>query len=89
MKMKYLAAIGMAICILSNVAFGQTVQITGKVTAFDQSNITMQSGSINWTINRTSTTSVTNGSLSVGSTITVKCIPSDAHKNESAGLGGG
>jgi len=87
MNMKVFVAIALAVCVFNTVALGQTVDITGKVSAVDKTTITLQSGSVSWTINRTSTTSVTNGSLSVGATITVKCNPTDAHKNEGTNLG--
>lgn len=87
MNTKVFVAIALALCVFNTVALGQTVEITGKVSAVDKDKITLESGSISWTINRTSTTSVTNGNLSVGASITVKCNPADAHKNEGTNLG--
>jgi hypothetical protein len=68
--------------LLSSVVFGQTLQITGTVTAVTTSQITLQSGTDTWTINRTAGTSVLNGTLTAGSTVTVRCISPDAQKKE-------
>jgi hypothetical protein len=91
MNTKVFVGIAMAVCIFNTVALGQTpttIQLSGKVNAVDNSTITLQSGTDNWTINRTATTSVTSGNLTIGATITVKCLPTDAHKNERTSLGG-
>ena len=82
MKTKILAILFVALALLGTIAFAQTVQITGTVTAVTSNQITLQSGTDLWTIKRDSTTSVTSGNLTVGSTVTVKCASPDAHKNE-------
>ena len=82
MKTKSLAALFAALCLFTHVAFGQTLEITGTVTAVTATQITLQSGTDTWTIKRSQTTSVTSGALTVGSTATVKCASPDAHKNE-------
>ena len=85
MKTKSFAGVLVAFCIFAQVAFGQTLQITGTVTAVTSTQITLQSGTDSWTIKRDATTSVTTGNLTVGATVTVRCISPDAHKNEGAG----
>jgi hypothetical protein len=82
MKIKILASIFLALCILGQPVFGQTLQITGTVTAVTSTQITLQSGTDIWMIKRDATTSVTSGNLTVGATVTVKCASPDAHKNE-------
>lgn len=82
MKTKSFAAVVAALCIFTQVSFGQTLQITGTVTAVTSTQITLQSGTDTWVIKRSQTTSVTSGALTVGSTATVKCASPDAHKNE-------
>jgi hypothetical protein len=69
-------------CIVCSVAFGQTIQITGKVTAVTDTQITLQAGTDVWTITRTADTKITSGSLATAATITVQCPSPNAHKNE-------
>lgn len=61
--------------------FGQTSEMTGTVVAVSTSTITVQSGTAVWDIKRTSTTSV-DGTLKVGSTVTVKYNTPDGQKRE-------
>jgi hypothetical protein len=82
MKLKLAATLLVAGLLFGNAAFGQTIQITGTVTAFNNTQITIQSSTDVWTINRTSTTKVTSGTLKVGSVATIQCASTDAHKNE-------
>jgi hypothetical protein len=82
MNIKTSAVVCLALGMLGTVAFGQTVQITGTVSAVTSTQITLQSGTDVWTIKRDATTTVTSGNLTVGSTVTVKCASVDAHKNE-------
>ncbi len=84
MKIKIAVAICIATSLWAAVVFAQTLQITGTVTAVTSTQITLQSGSDSWTIKRSASTSVTSGSLTVGSNVTVKCSSPDAHKNEGA-----
>jgi hypothetical protein len=88
MNFKTLTGVIAAGCIFSSAAFGQTVQITGTVTAVTDTQITLKSGPDTWTIKRDSTTKVTTGNLSVGSAVTVLCLSIDAHKNEGPSTGG-
>jgi hypothetical protein len=70
-------------CILGSVSFGQTLKaFTGTVTGVTDTQITLQSGSETWVINRTSTTKVLSGTLTPGSTVTVQCDLPDSQKKE-------
>jgi hypothetical protein len=80
MKTHYLAAVMIAAFLAVNAAFGQTVSITGNVTAFTTAQISLSCGPDLWNIQRTSTTTVTSGTLAVGSTVTVQCASGDAQK---------
>ena len=80
MNAKYLATMIVAAFLAVNAAFGQTVTVTGQVTALTDAQISLASGTDLWNIRRTSTTSVTNGTLAVGNTVTVLCLSSDAQK---------
>jgi len=82
MNLKKLMGLIAAGCLIGSVAFGQTLQLTGTVTALTSSQITLQSGNDTWTIIRHSTTKVTSGHLNVGSAVTLQCATPDAHKNE-------
>ena len=75
-----------AVCIsttffLASSPFGQAAEETGKVLAVSDSTITLQSGMTVWEIKRTPTTSV-NGTLKVGSTVTVRYAAPDGQKRE-------
>ena len=80
MNIKNLAAMVAAALLAANAAFGQTVSITGQVTVVTDAQITLMSGKDTWVITRDSTTTVTSGTLSVGSTVTVQCASADATK---------
>jgi hypothetical protein len=80
MKIKNLAAMIAAALLVANAAFGQTVTVTGTVTALTDAQITLLSAPDTWNIRRTATTSVTNGTLSIGNTVTVQCASADAQK---------
>jgi len=54
--------------------------ITGQVSALSDALITLLSGPDTWYIKRTATTTVTNGTLAVGNTVTVQCLSTDAVK---------
>ena len=86
MNIKNLAAMMVAALLTANAAFGQTVTITGTVMAFTDTQITLNSGTDSWTINRNATTKVTNGTLSVGKVVTVQCVSPDAQKKEAPQL---
>jgi len=80
MKMINLAAVMVAAFLAANAAFGQTVTISGNVTALTTASISMTCGPDLWNIQRTSTTTVTSGTLAVGNTVTVQCASGDASK---------
>jgi hypothetical protein len=82
MKLKTLLGVIAGGCLLGSIALGETIQLTGTVSAVSTSQITLQSGKDVWLINRASTTRVTTGDLKVGSTVTVECDSPDAHKQE-------
>ena len=85
MKIIKLAAVMVAALLAANAAFGQTVTITGNVTALTNTQISLSCGPDLWNIQRTSTTTVTNGTLAVGNTVTVQCASADALKIPGAG----
>ncbi len=80
MNLKNLMAIIVAALLFGNAAFGQTVQVTGNVSALTDAQITMTSGKDTWQIKRDSTTTVTSGTLAVGNTVTVQCLSADVQK---------
>jgi hypothetical protein len=82
MKLKSLIGVIAAGCLFCGVAFGQTIQITGTVKSVTDTQITLQSGRDTWVINRTATTTVTSGTLTPASTVTVQCNSPDAQKKE-------
>ena len=82
MKLKTLMGIIAAGCVFSSAAFGQTLLLTGTVTALTDSQITMKCGPDIWTIKRDSNTTVTIGNLSIGAAVTVQTISPNAHKQE-------
>jgi hypothetical protein len=83
MKTKNLAAILAAALLAANAAFGQTVTVTGTVSALTDAQITMMSGKDTWLVKRDSTTTVTSGTLGVGNTVTVQCASADVTKQSS------
>ena len=80
MKLKNLAAMIAVALLTTNAVFGQTVTIAGNVTALTPAQISLTCGPDLWNIQRTSTTSVTSGTLAVGNTVTVQCASGDATK---------
>jgi hypothetical protein len=86
MNLKTLAGVIVAASFFISAAFGQTVQISGTVSALTDSQITLQSGSDSWTVKRNTTTKVTSGTLSVGQMVTVQCVSPDAQKKEGPSL---
>jgi hypothetical protein len=82
MNVKNLAITVVAALLFGSAAFGQTIQVTGTVTAVTDAQITIQSGTESWTIKRDATTKVTSGTLSVGKVVTVQCVAPDAQKKE-------
>jgi len=80
MNIKKLATIIVAALLAANSAFGQTVSMTGQVTALSDTRISLLCGSDTWNIKRTATTSVTNRTLAVGNTVTVQCLSTDVVK---------
>jgi flagellar basal body P-ring protein FlgI len=80
MNIKNFAAMMVAALLAANAAFGQTITVTGNVSALTDAQISLLCGPDTWNINRTSTTTVTNGTLAVGNTVTVQCLSTDARK---------
>jgi hypothetical protein len=54
------------------------------VSELTDAQISLSSGLDLWNIKRTATTSVTNGTLAVGNTVTVQCLSTDAVKEPGA-----
>src|SRR5690242_13334090 len=82
MKMKSLLSLVLVATLLFGLTVsGQTTQVTGKVLAVTTSTITLQSGTDVWDIKRTQTTTV-NGTLKVGSSVTVTYSVADGQKRE-------
>jgi len=77
MNFKKLAVIVVATFLAANITFGQTITITGSVSDLSDTQISLLAGADTWNINRTSTTTVTNGTLAVGNTVTVQCVSAD------------
>jgi hypothetical protein len=86
MNVTNLAATVVAALLFGSASFGQTIQVTGKVTAVTDAQITLQNGTDSWTIKRDATTKVTSGTLSVGQMVTVQCVAPDAQKKEAPQL---
>ncbi|HXY60923.1 MAG TPA: hypothetical protein VEH26_04895 [Chthoniobacterales bacterium] len=82
MKIKNVMAMTAALLLAANAALGQTIQLSGTVTAMTDSQITLKSGTGSWTIQRNPTTKVTSGTLSVGNVVTLQCVSPDAQKKE-------
>jgi hypothetical protein len=85
MKLKTLLGLMVGGCFLGSVVFGQTTQFTGVVCSITKDEVTLQPNNDkqhSWTIKRTSNTTVSSGSLTVGVTVTIECPSPDAHKNE-------
>jgi hypothetical protein len=85
MKIKKLAPMIVAALLAANAAFGQTISVTGQVTVVTDAQISLVSGMDLWNIQRTATTTVTNGTLAVGNTVTVQCASGDAQKIKGGG----
>ena len=83
MKMKLLVPLIIVLSIaLSGVVFGQTTTATGKVLALSSTSVTLDTGTGGvWDIKRTKTTTV-NGTLKVGSMVTVTYSVADGQKRE-------
>ena len=82
MNVKNLAITVVAALLFGSATFGQTIHVTGEVTAVTDAQITLKSGTDSWTIKRDATTKVTSGTLSVGQMVTVQCVAPDAQKKE-------
>jgi hypothetical protein len=80
MKIKNLATMIAVALLAANAAFGQTITITGNVQTLSTAQVGLACGPDLWNIQRTSTTTVTNGTLAVGNTVTVQCASADATK---------
>jgi hypothetical protein len=79
-NIKKLATVIVAALLAANAAFGQAVSVTGQVSALSDAQISLSSGPDTWNIKRTTTTTVTNGTLAVGNTVTVQCLSTDVVK---------
>ena len=62
-----------AAVLAANAAFGQTLTISGSVATVTTAQISLNCGPDLWNIQRTSTTTVTSGTLAVGNNVTVQC----------------
>ncbi len=82
MNLKNIILITAGTALLSTAAFGQSMQLKGKVVGLTKTEITLQSGSDTWTIARNAGTSISMGTLRLGSSVTLQCNTPDAHKNE-------
>lgn len=80
MKLKNLAAMIAVALLTTNAVFGQTLTITGSVATLSTASIGLNCGPDLWNIQRTSTTTVTSGTLAVGNNVTVQCASADATK---------
>jgi hypothetical protein len=80
MNIKNLAAMMVAALLAANAAYGQTLTIPGTVNTLTSAQIGLGVGPDLWNIQRTSTTTVTSGTLAVGNTVTVQCAYADATK---------
>jgi hypothetical protein len=85
MKITKLATLIAAALLAANAAFGQTVTITGTVTALTDTQISLLSGTDTWLIKRTSTTNTTSGTLGVGNVVTVQSASTDVQKIPGSG----
>jgi len=81
MKAKIFTCTIVAGCMLSSIAFGQTLTISGTICSCDSKQVTVQEGTHYWMIKRTPSTSV-DGACSAGSTVTVQCKSPDAQRKE-------
>ncbi len=82
MKLKTLTSVIFAACLFASLAVGQNLRVTGKVTAVTDTEITLVRDGQTWTIQRTPTTAVIDGTLKPGSTVTVQCKLPDGQKRE-------
>ena len=79
MKIKSLAVMAAAL-LVANAAFGQTITVMGQVSTLTDTQISLLCGPDTWNIKRNATTTVTNGTLAVGNSVTVQCLSTDAQK---------
>lgn len=82
MNLKTLCTFFAISAVFCSALFGSTLNLSGKVTSLSVDQIGLLSGKDDWTIMRTKDTKVTSGKLAVGSTVTIQCLSTDAHKNE-------
>jgi hypothetical protein len=82
MKEKILTCAVFAGCIWGGIAFGQTIKVTGTVCSFNDSQITLQCGPDTWIIKVVEGSTSVDGTLKVGSTVTVECKSPDAQRKE-------
>jgi hypothetical protein len=80
MRKQVLAALLIGIT-FSGIALAQTANVTGKVIAVTSQSVTVQKGKDVWEIKRTNSTKV-DGTLRVGSTVTVNYKATDGQKRE-------
>ncbi len=82
MKVKMLMGGVVAVCMLGSIAFGQTIKVTGIVCSFSDIQITLQCGPDTWIIKSVEGSTSVEGTLKVGSTVTVGCKSPDAQRKE-------
>ena len=68
-------------CMLSGIASGQTLTISGSVCSCDSKSITVQEGTHYYIVKRTTGTSI-DGACAPGSNVTVQCKSPDAQRKE-------
>ena len=81
MNPKVFTCVVVAGCMLSVIASGQTLTISGSVCSCDSKSITVQEGTHYYVIKRTAATSI-DGACSSGSNVTVQCKSPDAQRKE-------
>jgi hypothetical protein len=85
MKIKALLVLAIVAALSCNsaalAATPGTTEITGKILAITPAAITVQSGTDVWVIQRVPTTKIT-GEATVGATVTVSYVGTDAQKKE-------
>src|SRR5262245_43677900 len=79
--MKIFTCTFVAGCILSGIASGQTLTVSGSVCSCDSKTVTVQKGTHYYTIKRTADTSI-DGACTPGSTVNVQCKSPDAQRKE-------
>jgi hypothetical protein len=82
MKMKIFTFTIVVGCMLGSIALGQTLTITGTLCSLTKTEITVKEGTHYWTVQRTTSTSITPPSAAAGAAVTVQCKSPDAQRKE-------